>query len=160
MNPSSADRGHSVLGFRIIGAMKLASGVLLAAAGVGIFRLVHQDLGKTLERFILRLHLDPENQVVQTLLSRAGGIDPKELKILGTGTFFYALLHLIEGTGLLLNRLWAGYLTVIITGSLLPLEVYEITRKVSAVRIGVFAANLAIVIYLIIQLRREPRKTS
>jgi uncharacterized membrane protein (DUF2068 family) len=71
------------------------------------------------------------------------------------GTFFYALLHLVEGTGLVLRRRWAEYLTVVATGSLLPLEFYEIARKFSVLRVGVLAINLAIVAYVIARLRRR-----
>jgi uncharacterized membrane protein (DUF2068 family) len=144
-------------GFRVIGALKVASGVLLAAAGFGIFRLMNADLGGSVERFVTRLHLDPENRVVHEALAAISGVDRAHLKAIGAGTFAYALLHLVEGTGLLLRRRWAGYLTVVMTGSLLPLEVYEISRKVSAVRLGVLAVNGAILAYLVVTLRAEAR---
>ena len=71
------------------------------------------------------------------------------------GTFFYALLHLVEGTGLVTRRRWAEYLTVVATGSLLPFEVYEIARKFSVIRAGILAVNLAIVAYVIARLRQR-----
>ncbi len=151
------DPESSPLGFRVIGAFKLASALLLVAAGFGLLRLLNADLGATLEQFVTRLHLDPENRLVHEAASRLSGISPSQLKALSAGTFFYAILHLIEGSGLLLRRHWAGYLTIIATGSLLPLEVYEITRKLSVVRVGVLAVNLGIVIYLIVKLLQERR---
>jgi uncharacterized membrane protein (DUF2068 family) len=147
-----ASRGR--LGLRLIGAMKVASAVLLAAAGFGIFRMVNRDLGAALEHTILRLHLDPENRVIQETVSRVADIDKAHLKALGVGTFFYAGLHLVEGTGLILMKHWAEYLTVIATGSLLPVELYEVARKVTAVRLGVLAVNVAILAYLIFKLRQ------
>jgi uncharacterized membrane protein (DUF2068 family) len=143
---------ESGLGFRIIGAMKLASALLLGVAGFGIFRLLNRDLGEALEHIASRLHLDPENRLVHEIVYRAAGIDRAHLKALGAGTFFYALLEGLEGVGLLLRRRWAEYLTVIATGLLLPLEVYEIARKPNALRVGVLLANLAILAYLIIKL--------
>ena len=116
--PQSPGRAASNgrLGFRLIGAMKVASGLLLAAAGFGIFRMLNRDLGASLEHFVTRLHLDPENRLVHETVSRVAGIDQAHLKALGVGTFFYALLHLVEGTGLILLKPWAEYLTVIATG--------------------------------------------
>jgi uncharacterized membrane protein (DUF2068 family) len=149
LNPPSH---QGVLGFRIIGALKLATALLLGAAGFGIFRLVNKDLGEALEHFVTRLHLDPENRLVQEAVYRVSGIDQTRLKAIGAGTFFYAVLELVEGVGLLLRRHWAEYLTVIATALLLPPEVYEIIRKVNAVRIAVLLINLAILVYLIIKL--------
>src|SRR4051794_40123001 len=117
------------LGFGIIGGFKLATGLLLAATGFGIFRLVNKDLADVLEHFAVRIHLDPENRLVQDAVSRVSGIDKAQLKALGVGTFFYAALETVEGVGLLLRRHWAEYLTVIATGLLLPLEIYEIVEK-------------------------------
>jgi uncharacterized membrane protein (DUF2068 family) len=140
------------LGYWVIGAMKLASALLLGAACVGIFRLLNKDLGEALQRFVFRLHLDPENRLVHEAIYRAAGIDRRHLEALGAGTLFYALLHLIEGTGLLLRRRWAEYLTVVATGSLLPVELYEIARKPTAVRVGVLLVNLGILVYLFAKL--------
>src|SRR4051794_4570759 len=103
------------VGFRVIGAMKLASAVLLAGAGLGIFRLMNRDLGATLEHYALRLHLDPENRLVHAAVAQITRLDRRHMEVIGAGTFFYALLYLVEGTGLLLRRRWAGYLTVVIT---------------------------------------------
>ncbi len=145
-------------GFQIIGAFKLASAVLLFAAGVGIFRLIDKDLGKTLEHYILMLRLDPENRLLHTLISRISGIDRHQLQLIGVGTFLYALLHVIEGTGLLLRRRWAGYVTVVLTGSLLPVEIYEIIHRTTVLKISVLTVNVAIVIYLIAKLREEAKE--
>src|SRR5258707_8743592 len=86
LNPPSH---QGVLGFRIIGALKLATALLLGAAGFGIFRLVNKDLGEALEHFVTRLHLDPENRLVQEAVYRVSGIDQTHLKEIGAGTFFY-----------------------------------------------------------------------
>ena len=63
----------------------------------------------------------------------------------------------MEGIGLLLRRRWAEYLTVVATGLLLPLEVYEIARKPNALRVVVLLANLVIVAYLLVKLGQAHR---
>jgi uncharacterized membrane protein (DUF2068 family) len=45
-------------------------------------------------------------------------------------------------------------LTIISTASLLPLEVYEILKRASAPKIVVLLANIAIVVYLVLEVRR------
>ena len=54
-----------------------------------------------------------------------------------------------EGVALYLRRHWARWFTIIVTGSLIPLEVYEIVREVHPVRILVLLANVGIVVYLV-----------
>jgi uncharacterized membrane protein (DUF2068 family) len=70
------------------------------------------------------------------------------------GTFFYSALSLTEGTGLLLRKRWAAYLTIISTGAFLPLEVYEVIRVPNWQRIAVLILNVAVVIYLAVEVRR------
>ncbi|MHC5536673.1 DUF2127 domain-containing protein [Singulisphaera rosea] len=144
-------------GFRLIGILKLAGAFLLAAAGFGIFRLQHTDLGAALEHFVTRLHLDPENRLIHVAIANVTGLDQAHLKAIGAGTFFYAVLESVEGAGLFFRKEWAGYLTVIATALLLPLEIYEIVEKVSPIRIGVLIINIAILVYLIVKLREERR---
>ena len=149
--------GRGYLGFQIIGAFKLASGLLSLAVGFGLSRLFKEDVGQGLIHAISLLRLDPENHFIHAALSWASGLDRKHLRAIEAGTFFYAILHLIEGIGLLLRRRWAGYLTVIFTGSLIPLEGYELIKKVNAVRLAMLVVNVGIVLYLVWRLRKEER---
>ncbi len=143
------------LGFEVIGILKLVSGVMALAVGIGVFRFLGHDPGPAAERIITHLGLDPQNHVIHAVLSGITGIDKTHLRALEAGTFFYALLHMIEGTGLILRKDWAGYLVIVATGSLVPFEIYEIVRKVSFLRIAVLLVNIGIVIYLIVTLRKE-----
>ena len=51
--------------------------------------------------------------------------------------------------------MWAEYVTVIITTSLVPIEVYEMIEHESITKGIVIAVNLAAVAYLIWRLRRD-----
>src|SRR5262249_60795782 len=101
------------------------------------------------------LHLNAENGYVDLDLSLLLSLDARRLWAIRGGPFLYAGLFLTEGVGLLLRRRWAEYFTVIVTGSLIPLELYELTRRISGIRLVVLAVNLAIVWYLITVLRRH-----
>jgi uncharacterized membrane protein (DUF2068 family) len=145
------------LGFRVIGAMKLMSGVLFLGVGIGCTRLFQGDLAENLERAIALLRLDPDNHFIHTAISWVAGISRHHLHQLQAGTIFYALLHILEGTGLVLGMRWAGYLTVVATSSLIPLEALAIWRKFHVVKLLVLLVNVAIVIYLVLKLRKELR---
>jgi uncharacterized membrane protein (DUF2068 family) len=157
VRPRLGPRGAD-LGFLLIGLGKVASGVLFLGAGIGIYHMIDRDLGESLERLVALLRLDPGNHYIHAVVSRVSGIDRRHLREIAFGTFFYAGLHLVEGTGLLLRRHWAEYLTVVATSSLVPLEGYEVIRGVNVPKMLVLAVNLAIVAYLIARLRRQHRR--
>jgi uncharacterized membrane protein (DUF2068 family) len=61
----------------------------------------------------------------------------------------YALVEGIEAFGLWWGKRWAEYLTFLVTASLLPVEVYELTEHISPFKILAFLINLAVVAYLL-----------
>jgi uncharacterized membrane protein (DUF2068 family) len=144
-------------GFKVIGTLKLISGAFSVAAGIGILHYIDRGQGMGLERVVTHLGMDPHNHIIHMVISKATGIDRVHLRAIEAGTFLYALVHLIEGIGLILERDWAGYLVIVATSSLIPFEIYEILQKWSLARIAIFALNLAIVGYLIVVLRAEHR---
>jgi uncharacterized membrane protein (DUF2068 family) len=54
-----------------------------------------------------------------------------------------------EGVALHLRKRWARWFTIVATSSLLPVELYEIAQEVHLMRILVFLANLAVIVYLV-----------
>lgn len=151
--PARSSSGY--YGFKVIGALKLLSGLIAVFVGIGTVRFLDHDPGPKLERAVTHLGLDPHNEVIHGVISWITGVDRTHLRAIQAGTFFYALLHLIEGIGLLLEQDWAGYLVVIATSSLIPFEIYEFVKKSSLIRIALFVLNVGIVIYLIATLKRE-----
>ena len=151
---STTGAGNSPATLRAIALFKLTKGVLLILAGIGALKLLHRDVAETVSHWIDVLRVDPDNRFIHSLLTRVVSVTPKQLEAASAGTFVYAALLLTEGTGLLLRKRWAEYFTIISTAGLIPLEVYEIHRHLSAVKIGVLLVNLAIVVYLIARVRR------
>jgi uncharacterized membrane protein (DUF2068 family) len=149
------DRAAAPAALWLIGAFKLAKGLILVVVGLGTLHLVHRDLSETAVTITRRFHLNPANRYLDLALSRFLSLDARQLRQISAGTFCYAALLLTEGVGLLLRRRWAEYFTVIVTGSFIPLELYELTRRISTTRIIVLAVNVAIVWYLVAVLRRS-----
>jgi uncharacterized membrane protein (DUF2068 family) len=71
------------------------------------------------------------------------------LRGVGWGLLGYGLLEGIEAVGLWYTKRWAEYLTFLATTILLPLEIYEILDRGSALKIIGFLINVAVVIYLL-----------
>jgi len=65
---------------------------------------------------------------------------------------------LTEGTGLALRKRWAEYFTILVTASFLPLEIYELAHRVTAIKIVVMAINVAILAYLVGRVVKNPKR--
>jgi len=139
---------------RVIAVFKFLKAASLFALSVGVFRMLHQDLGMRLEHWVRAMHLDPGNRYIEHLLMRASNLSPAQIKNLGLVGLLYAGLFVVEGTGLWLQRRWGEWVTVVITGMLIPVEVYEICRHPSAVKFVLLIVNVAVVGYLIYRIRR------
>jgi uncharacterized membrane protein (DUF2068 family) len=137
----------------LIAIFKLFKGVLLVAVGIGALNLLHKDLAGVISHWVDILRVDPDNQFIHPVLSKVFFVTPKQLKALSAGTFVYAALLFIEGTGLLMRRHWAEYFTVITTAGLIPLEIYELAKHFSWMKVLVIFVNALIVVYLVVRLR-------
>lgn len=132
-----------------IGVFKLIQAVLFVLLGIGAIRLLHKDLVVEAERFILAMRFNPEGHFVNLLLERVAMIDPHRLKQISAAIFAIAGLDAIEGTGLVLEKAWAEFVTLILTASFLPWEVVEIIRHDTWIRVALTVINFAVVAYLL-----------
>jgi len=71
------------------------------------------------------------------------------LGVLALTAIVYCVLEGTEAVGLWYERRWAEYLTVIATAGFLPFEVYELTKRVTIVRITALVVNVAVLVYLV-----------
>jgi uncharacterized membrane protein (DUF2068 family) len=143
---------------RLVALFKLLKAALLIIGGIGLLKLIHMDVATELDHWIVKLGFDPGSHYVNQAIQKATNLSPNKIKELGLTSFVYAALFLTEGIGLWLLQRWAEWLTVIITSSLVPLEVYEIYRHPTSIKVIVLVINLAIVGYLLYRIAEEPRK--
>lgn len=143
----------------LIAAFKLTQALLFAAVGVGALRLLHKDVGDELQRFIDHLRFNTEPRFINFLLEKANILDDHMLRRIGEVFFIYAGLDMIEGIGLYLEKTWAEYLTLAITASFLPWEIFEVYRRFTPIRVGLLTVNALVVIYLLkLMLERQRRE--
>ena len=152
----SGKRSHG-RGLRLIAAFKLLKGLALVALGIGALKLLHKDVAAVIEHWISVFRVDPHNHFIDLLLAKLSILDDRRLKEFSVGTFVYSAIFFTEGIGLALEKRWAEYFTIITTSSLLPLEVYELAKRTSVGRGIALLVNLAVVVYLIFELRRHPK---
>lgn len=142
-------------GLLLIGLFKLGKSLLFFCLGCGAIHLLHKDIGDEVMRLVTALKFDPESRFVSLLLDKVDLIDAHRLREISLATFGYSAVALTEGVGLLMEKVWAEYLTLILTISFLPWELYELARKPDWFRLGLLVTNLAVLAYLVWLLRRK-----
>jgi uncharacterized membrane protein (DUF2068 family) len=133
----------------LIAAYKLIQALLFALIGLGARHLLHKDVGDELAALVDHLRFNPESRFVNFVLDKAELLNDPLLRRIGAVAFSYAALSLAEGIGLYLEQVWAEYLTLIITASFLPWEVFEIFRRLTLIRVSLLAINLFVFLYLL-----------
>jgi uncharacterized membrane protein (DUF2068 family) len=146
---------HRDRGLMAIGLLKLVEAIFFFLVGMGVIHFIHHDLGDAAVRMAERLRIDMDGRVMTWVLDHIDDMTAHRLKQIGAATFFYAGLRVTEGVGLVMEKAWAEYMTVGVTVSFLPWELYEICRRPDIFRVGLFITNLIVLGYLLWVLRRN-----
>lgn len=131
----------------LIAVYKGLQALLFIALGVAALHLRHKDIDDVIGQLgdLLR---SPESRFVNFLYDRAPLINELMLRRIGVLAFCYAGLSLAEGIGLFLEKAWGEYLTLAITVSFLPWEIFELVHRVTWVRAGLLVVNSLVFLYL------------
>jgi uncharacterized membrane protein (DUF2068 family) len=143
---------------RILAVERWVRALILALLAIAVFEFesTQTSLQAWFERELPRLqplakqfnyNLDKSatiNHLRSFLHSRHGTLHLVEAFLIG-----YALLQLAEGIGLWSLKRWGEYVAAIGTSIFLPLEIYELTKEVTWLKVVAFIINLALVVYLI-----------
>ena len=135
---------------------KFCKAALFVLVGLGMFQLLRPEVVDWADQWLTTTAAVYNVTLLQRVEAWVAGLSSGRLTVLGVGALLYAALFATEGVGLWLEKRWAEYLTLIATASLIPFEIYEITRKTSAPRYGALLVNLVVLAYLIFRLRRGP----
>jgi uncharacterized membrane protein (DUF2068 family) len=141
---------------RLIAIFKLVKAMSLIAVGFGALHLFHDnDAAESITRVVEKIGLNPGGRYLDHALAGIARLPAKDFRDLGIGSFIYAALFMTEGVGLWLLKRWAEWFTVIITASLLPLEIYDIHHHPTIAKVVVLLINVLVVAYLILRIRKD-----
>jgi uncharacterized membrane protein (DUF2068 family) len=143
---------------RVIGATKLLKAVLTLVVAIEAFRLIHGDVEAILEHWVQIIRVDPDNYYVHGLLEKIFALKPSTLRAISAGSFLYFALYTLEGVGLILDKMWAEWLTVGTTAGFIPLEIIHLSRGIHPLGVGVFIFNLLVLAYLLARLAAQNRR--
>ena len=140
-----------------IAVFRLVKAVLLIAVGLATLRLLRPGAAVALRSWMDALPFASEHEIVHRIAVRVTLLPRKRIDELAVAAFSYAALFIVEGTGLLMGKVWAEHLTLVATASFIPFEIYEVMQKPSMVRVCVLIINIAILVYLIARRWRAHR---
>ena len=150
MRKTQAGAGAGIArGVRLIAVFEALKGALVLIAGFGLLSLVHHDLQALAERLVRHSHLDPARHYPRVFMEAASHMGDSRLRSLAALAFLYAVVRLVEAYGLWHMRLWAEWFAIIAGSVYLPVEIYEIFRRVTWMRAAVLLINSFIVVYLV-----------
>src|SRR6185437_11065180 len=153
---------RSALILRIFAVERFLRALVFAALAIAVWRFsasqqsLEQSYAHALPplRALLRdLGFSVQHSKILGLLNRAFTTDPKILTYIAIGCAAYAAVEVIEGVGLWLLKRWGEYFAMIATSVGLPYEIYDLTNKVTWLRVVAFLINLGLVVYLVVTKR-------
>ncbi|HYS19999.1 MAG TPA: DUF2127 domain-containing protein [Gemmatimonadales bacterium] len=141
---------------RVIAVFKFFQAALFVVVALGALELLRPVIALRAQHWADAVAVSADRRAVQRLLvSVISGLSFRRLEVLGIIASLFATLFTIEGVGLWLARRWAEYLTVLASLVFVPVEVFELMRRISPTMLTALTLNLAIAGYLIIRLRRS-----
>jgi uncharacterized membrane protein (DUF2068 family) len=133
----------------LIGVFKLVKAVALIAAGVVALVASPDKIGDAAAHLARSLGVAPGHDLLMQAANTLWSGDGHRARRLGGPLIGYGCIFVVEGVGLLARRRWAEWLTVIVTGSFIPFEVYELVTHFGPGKIAALIVNGVIVAYLI-----------
>jgi uncharacterized membrane protein (DUF2068 family) len=138
---------------RLIAVYKILKVALFLATAYGVLRMRDASVLAKLYEWVATLPSGKEHEWASKGLAWFSGQSPARIEAYGIVALCYAAIFTVEGIGLWMRKRWAEWLTIVVTSSLVPLEVWEVCHRATLGKAAVLVSNVAIVWYLIIQLR-------
>jgi uncharacterized membrane protein (DUF2068 family) len=106
-----------------------------------------------LRAFLRQLGFNVNHSKLLGLIQHAFKLTPHTLALLALAAGAYAVIEVVEAVGLWLLKRWGEYFAMIATSVGIPYEIYDLTAKVTVLRLVAFVINVALVVYLVVTKR-------
>jgi len=146
-HPKIDDPAH-IKGVRTVASFEFAKGIVVALAGLGIFRMRHKDIWGLAESLLEFLHVNPHAHFVGVFIDLVSRLSDVHLWKIAAVAAVYVTLRFVEAYGLWYTRPWAEWLAIASGSIYIPFEVADLLRRPDWIRILIIAINLAIVLYM------------
>jgi uncharacterized membrane protein (DUF2068 family) len=153
-------RGAFIL--RVFAVERFLRSLVFAVAAVGVWRFsysrlsLEQEFNRALpdvRRLYQDLGFNFQHSTLIGLVHHTLRLNSRTLGYLAMGLAAYAVIEIVEGVGLWLLKRWGEYFAMVATSVFLPYEIYDLTVKVTVLRVLALVINLALVVYLVVSRR-------
>jgi len=149
---------RSQLILRVFAVERFLRFLVFAVAAYGVWRFKYDEAGieraynndlPAIRALYRDLGFDVNHSRLLGLIQHSFMLTPRTLDYLAIGLAAYAVIELVESVGLWLGQRWGEYFAMVATSVFLPYEIYDLTVKVTWLRVAALAINLLLVIYLV-----------
>jgi uncharacterized membrane protein (DUF2068 family) len=148
-------------GLRVVSIFEATKGLLVLLTGFGVLAFIHRDLHLAAEQLVRHFHLNPASRYPRIFLDLADHASDAQLWLMAVSALLYSAARFVEAYGLWLQRKWAEWFGLVTGGMYVPLEFFELIRKITWPRVTVLSVNVGIVaylVYILYQSRRESKR--
>lgn len=147
---------------RFLAVERMVRGVFIILIAIAVWKFSNSQTSAQqffnddltlLQPIAQHFHYDLNNSPIVGSIQKTFSYKHSTLLITAAALTVYALIEIVEAFGLWAAKRWAEYLTVVATAMFLPLEVYELTEKVSGFKIATLTLNLLAVLYILVAKR-------
>ena len=135
-----------------------AKGMLVLAAGLGLFALAHRDLQSIAEQLVRRLHLNPARHLPRIFLHLAANLSDRRLWLFASAAIIYSTIRFVEAYGLWHDWKWTKWFAVLSGAIYLPAELGAVLYRFSSEKLIVFGVNTFVVAFIFFQVVSERRR--
>jgi uncharacterized membrane protein (DUF2068 family) len=141
-------------GLKAVAVFEAAKGLLVFFLSLSLYTFIHRDFQGIIDEYHRRWHIDFSGHlpgIVELLLRDMTDVRFHFLLFFASS---YMLMRFVEAYGLWFGKRWAEWFALLSGGIYLPVEIYELAKGFSWMKMGVLAANLLIVLYIALVLMR------
>jgi uncharacterized membrane protein (DUF2068 family) len=154
----SADNKKHTRGLHIVALFEGFKGVLVLLVGFELLTYIHKDVHEAALRLVEHFQLNPAAHYPRIFLDLTEHINDTKLWSMAIAAALYFIVRMVEAVGLWMRKTWAEWFAVLTGGLYIPVEIYEIIRRVTWPRVTVLAVNIGVVCYLLIVLIKNSEK--
>jgi uncharacterized membrane protein (DUF2068 family) len=143
---------------RLLAVERLIRGIVVTLLGIGVLRVrsEHERLQEAWQRDLPlirpladQIGWDLDSSKLVHWITKAFSLSPTALLLVALALFLYALIEVIEAVGLWYAQRWGEYFAVVATSLFIPLEIYELSERLSGLHVALFAVNIVAVVWLV-----------
>jgi uncharacterized membrane protein (DUF2068 family) len=147
---------------RVFAVERFLRAIVFGALAIAIWRFAASRMSieeaydhalPELRGFLRQLGFNVDHSKLLGLIQHAFTLNSRTLTWLALAAAGYAVIEIIEAVGLWLLKRWGEYFAMIATSIGIPYEIYDLTAKVTPLRLVAFVINVALVVYLVVTKR-------